>query len=75
MSQILFEDTIGIKSLNDAGKKFERGNIKNNFCSSFLVEIHVTGVSIFPLSVDRLHGRSRNYDIDFVLGMFFTFLV
>lgn len=25
MSQILFEDTIGISSLNDAGKKFERG--------------------------------------------------
>lgn len=25
MSQILFEDHIGISSLNDAGKKFERG--------------------------------------------------
>jgi DNA-directed RNA polymerase I, II, and III subunit RPABC3 len=43
MSQILFEDTIGIKSLNDAGKKFER--------------------------VDRLHGRSKNYDMEFVLDV------
>eukprot|EP01033_Poteriospumella_lacustris_P005525 gene5524-3939_t len=43
MSQILFEDHIGVSSLNDAGKKFER--------------------------VNRLHGRSRNYDLDFVLDV------
>lgn len=62
MSQILFEDHIGVSSLNDAGKKFERGTLHKTS------QRKIYRKPLLDTTVNRLHGRSRNYDLDFVLG-------
>lgn len=62
MSQILFEDHIGVSSLNDAGKKFERGTLQKTS------QRKIYRLPLLDTTVNRLHGRSRNYDLDFVLG-------
>lgn len=52
MSQILFEDTIGVSSLNDAGKKFERGKLSH--CSNKQVFVRLQLLYIDVTCVKKL---------------------
>jgi hypothetical protein len=73
---ILFEDIFEIKALNENGKKFERGEIDNakaapgaiTHCGLMLYVVAIV------FTVNRLHCKGTTFDVDFVVGKFFSWL-